>query len=198
MEYNKKPCQILDVDGVISGGKQFDLDITLPEDNRDVIYGVVKDCFKEPVTDAVVKLVEIVYDCGKEERRPIGHTFTNCEGEFVFGPLCPGKQYAIQIWVNDTKKIKICAKCHHEGRCLKGEKHEKCDCFLESDKCKDKKDEKYDDKCKDKCDEKHNDKCCDKCDDKHEDKCNKKCDEKHDDKKPGYYDRPCCCDKKNY
>ena len=52
---NKKPhCPVLDVDGVISGGKQFDLDITLPEDNRDVIYGVVKNCFKEPVCDAVV------------------------------------------------------------------------------------------------------------------------------------------------
>ena len=198
MEYNKKPCQILDVDGVISGGKQFDLDITLPEDNRDVIYGVVKDCFKEPVADAVVKLVEIIYDCGKEERRPIGHTFTDCEGEFVFGPLCPGKQYAIQIWVNDTKKIKICAKCHHEGKCLKGDKHEKCDCFLESDKCKDKKDDKCDKKCDEKYDEKHDDKCWDKYDEKHDDKCNKKCDEKHDDKKPGYYDRPCCCDKSNY
>ena len=192
MENNKKPCQILDIDGVISGGKQFDLDITLPEDNRDVIYGVVKNCFKEPVADAAVKLVEIVYDCGKEERRPIGHTFTDCEGEFVFGPLCPGKQYAIQIWVNDTKKIKICAKCHHEGRCLKGEKHEKCDCFLESDKCKDK--DKKDEKCE-KCDDKHDDKCWDKYDEKHDDKCNKKCDEKHDDKKTGYYDRPCCCDK---
>lgn len=195
MENNKKPCQILDIDGVISGGKQFDLDITLPEDNRDVIYGVVKNCFKEPVADAAVKLVEIVYDCGKEERRPIGHTFTDCEGEFVFGPLCPGKQYAIQIWVNDTKKIKICAKCHHEGRCLKGEKHEKCDCFLESDKCKDK--DKKDEKCE-KCDDKHDDKCWDKYDEKHDDKCNKKCDEKHDDKKTGYYDRPCCCDKSNY
>ena len=195
MENNKKPCQILDIDGVISGGKQFDLDITLPEDNRDVIYGVVKNCFKEPVADAAVKLVEIVYDCGKEERRPIGHTFTDCEGEFVFGPLCPGKQYAIQIWVNDTKKIKICAKCHHEGRCLKGEKHEKCDCFLESDKCKDK--DKKDEKCE-KCDDKHDDKCWDKYDEKHDDKCDKKCDEKHDDKKPGYYDRPCCCDKSNY
>ena len=54
----KKPyCPVLDVDGVISGGKQFDLDITLPEDNRDVIYGVVKDCFKEPVDNAVIKLV---------------------------------------------------------------------------------------------------------------------------------------------
>ena len=74
MEEKKPFCPILDVDGVISGGKQFDLDITLPEDNRDVIYGVVKNCFKEPVCDAVVKLVEIIYDCGKEERRPIGHT----------------------------------------------------------------------------------------------------------------------------
>ena len=206
MEYNKKPCQILDIDGVISGGKQFDLDITLPEDNRDVIYGVVKDCFKEPVTDAVVKLVEIVYDCGKEERRAIGHTFTDCEGEFVFGPLCPGKQYAIQIWVNDTKKIKICAKCHHEGRCLKGEKNEKCDCFLESEKCKDKKDEKCDKKCNDKCNDKYDEKYTDKCNDKYNDKCNdkcdKKCDDKYDkkcdDKKPSYYDRPCCCDKSNY
>ena len=36
MENNEKKncCPILDVDGVISGGKQFDLDITLPEDNR--------------------------------------------------------------------------------------------------------------------------------------------------------------------
>ena len=182
---NKKPCQILDIDGVISGGKQFDLDITLPEDNRDVIYGVVKNCFKEPVSDAVVKLVEIFYDCGKEERRPIGHTFTDCEGEFVFGPLCPGKQYAIQIWVNDTKKIKICAKCHHEGKCLKGDKHEKCDCFLESDKCnKHDKCDKFD-KCDkwdkfDKCD-KHDK--CDKCD-KYDmyDKCEKDC--KDDEKKP--------------
>ena len=130
---------------------EFDLDITLPEDNRDVIYGVIKDCFKEPVRDAVVKLTEIVYDCGKEERRPIGHTFTDEEGEFVFGPLCPDRHYALQIWANTTKKIKICAKCHHEGKCLKGEKHEKCDCFIDDkkpchkeDKCDCCKDEKYD------------------------------------------------------
>ena len=139
---NKPYCPILDVDGVISGGKQFDLDITLPEDNRDVIYGVVKNCFKEPVDNAVIKLVEIVCEDGKEERRPIGHTFTDEEGEFVFGPLCPGKEYAIQIWVNNTKKIKICAKCHHEGKCLKGEKHDKCDCYIDDrkEKCPCKKD----------------------------------------------------------
>lgn len=134
MEYNKPTCPILDVDGVVSGGKQFDLNIILPEDNRDLIYGVVKNCFKEPVRDAAVKLVEVVRECGKEERRPIGHTFTDEEGEFVFGPLCPGKKYAIQIWANTTKKIKICAKCFHEGNCLKGEKHEKCDCFIDDEK----------------------------------------------------------------
>jgi len=75
MEFEeKKPCPKIDIDGVISKGKQFDLDITLPEDHRNVIYGVVRNCFKEPVCDAVVKLVEVVYDCGKEERRPVGHT----------------------------------------------------------------------------------------------------------------------------
>ena len=132
MEGKKPYCPVLDVDGVISGGKQFDLDITLPEDNRDVIYGVVKNCFKEPVDNAVVKLVEVVCEHGKEERRPIGHTFTDKEGEFVFGPLCPGK-------------IKICAKCHHEGKCLKGDKCDKCDCFINEkhEPCKkcDKKDD---------------------------------------------------------
>ena len=35
----KKPyCPILDVDGVISGGKQFDLDITLPDVNKKMYY----------------------------------------------------------------------------------------------------------------------------------------------------------------
>ena len=34
MEEKKPGCPILDVDGVISGGKQFDLDITLPDVNK--------------------------------------------------------------------------------------------------------------------------------------------------------------------
>ena len=28
------------------------------------------------------------------------------------------------------KNKKICAKCHHEGKCLKGDKCDKCDCFI--------------------------------------------------------------------
>lgn len=136
MEIDKKPmCPIIDIDGVIAAGKQFDLDIILPEDNRNVIYGVVKNCFKEPVCDAVVKLVEVEYKYGKEERKPVSHTFTDKDGEFVFGPLCPGKKYAIVIWVDHVKHVKLCAKCFHEGKCLKGIDFDKCDHHDKDDRC---------------------------------------------------------------
>jgi len=183
MEMNEKRPEVMhpfvDIDGFIAEGKQFDLDITLANDHRDVIYGVIRDCFKEPVKDAVVKLVEVDYKYGKKELKPVSHTFTDKEGEFVFGPLCPGKKYAIQIWKDDVKHIKVCAKCHHEGKCLKGID---LDCDYKDDykpcgKPYDKYEEKYDDKCKDKHDDKHDDKNADK------DKC--KCDDK-DDYKPGY------------
>lgn len=91
MEYEDKCCQIKDVGGHIENGKQFDLEIVVPEDNRAVLFGIVKDCYKEPVKDAVVKLIEVDLECGKEERKPVTHTFTDKDGEFVFGPLCPDK-----------------------------------------------------------------------------------------------------------
>lgn len=80
----KKPvcCPDIDIDGNISGGRQFDLDITIPTDDRDFIYGVVRNCCKDPIKNAAVKLVEVVCEEGKKERKPIGHTFTdigNCE-----------------------------------------------------------------------------------------------------------------------
>lgn len=121
MEFEeKKPCCDVKVDGFIEKGKQFDLEINLPEDNRDVIYGVIKDCYKEPVEDAIVKLIEVCYDYGKEERNPVSHTFTDKDGEFVFGPLCPDKKYEIQIWANKVKHCKKCIECKKQGRCLKG------------------------------------------------------------------------------
>ena len=137
VEYEeKKPvkCPEIDVDGNISGGKQFDLDITLPTDDRDFIYGIVKNCYKDPIKNAAVKLVEVVCEEGKKERKPIGHTFTDKEGEVVFGPLCPDKKYAVQIWANETKQIKIHAKCNREGFCLKGKKYDRCDCMAKSAK----------------------------------------------------------------
>ena len=129
MDIDKKPdMPIIDIDGFIENGKEYDLEIKLPEDNRNVIFGVVKNCYNEPIENAVVKLVEVVYDCGKVERLPVTHTFTSHDGEFVFGPLCPGKEYALEIFVNDVKHVKVCAKGKMpDGKCLKGIKMDKCD-----------------------------------------------------------------------
>ena len=143
MDFEKDYCPIVKVDGFIEKGKQFDLEINLPEDNRNVIYGVIKDCYKDPVENAVVKLIEVCYEYGKEERKPVSHTFTDKDGEFVFGPLCPDKCYEIQVWVDRVKHVKICKECKRQGKCLKGVKLE-CD-----DKCK----EDYKDDCMDKCED---------------------------------------------
>ena len=123
MEYDKNICPIVDVDGFLEKGKQFDLEINLPEDNRNVIYGIIKDCYGDPVKDAVVKLIEV----DGRERKPVSHTFTDKEGEFVFGPLCPDKEYEVQIWANKVRHYKICADLKHEGKCLKGVDLKDCD-----------------------------------------------------------------------
>lgn len=182
MEYDKNICPIVDVDGVIASGKQFDLDITLPKDNRNVIYGIVRDPHKEPISDAVVKLIEVIKkDCNKEERRPVSHTFTDKDGEFVFGPLCPDRFYEIQIWVDKVKHAKICATCDHEGACLKGvdidckKNHKPCKEYEDNYKSCDKKYEEhkdYDCKPDDKKCEEHKDDTCKPCE--------KKCEEHKD------------------
>ena len=123
MDFDKKYSpKNLRVDGFMQKGTQYDLDINLPEDNRDLIYGVIKDCYKEPVENAVVKLIEVCCEFDKEERIPVSHTFTDKDGEFVFGPLCPHKDYEIQLFANKVKHCKICAECKRDGKCLKGVK----------------------------------------------------------------------------
>ncbi len=42
MKYDKTICPVVDIDGIMAAGKQYDLDITISKDNRTVIYGVVK------------------------------------------------------------------------------------------------------------------------------------------------------------
>ena len=41
MELEKDVCPIVKVDGFIEKGKQFDMEIIVPEDDRSVIYGVL-------------------------------------------------------------------------------------------------------------------------------------------------------------
>ena len=181
MECEKNMCPVIKLDGVLATGKQFDLDITLPEDNRSVIYGVVSDSCHNPVCDAVVKLVEVVNDCGKEERRPVSHTFTDEHGEFVFGPLCANKFYEIVIWVDEVKHCKICTSCKHEGRYLQGIKLECPPCDMHHKKP---------------CDKHENNTCEKTCDDFCEKHCDrpeeKTCDKPWDKRPCKCFDKPCC------
>ena len=127
MEIEKDVCPVVKVDGFIEKGKQFDMEIIVPEDDRNVIYGILKDRHGEPICDAVVKLIEVVMECGEKERRPVSHTFSDKHGEFVFGPLCPDRSYEIQIWVDRVKHIKVCDECSFEKKnCLKGTKLDPC------------------------------------------------------------------------
>ena len=87
MDFEKK--EKIEIDGFVSSGVQYDLEAKIIEDNRAAIFGIVKDSYGDPIRDAVVKLIEVTKECGKEERLPVSHTFTDKEGEFVSGPLCP-------------------------------------------------------------------------------------------------------------
>ena len=78
MEFDKKT--IVDIDGSIEHGKQFDLELKLPEDNRNVVYGLVKDNYGLPVCDAVVKLVEVCDD----DRKPVSHTLFDDTLRIIF------------------------------------------------------------------------------------------------------------------
>ncbi len=116
MDFDFDKKHVVDINGFIEAGKQFDLEINLDEDCRNVIFGVIKDSCHEPVKDAVVKLIEVT----KHGRKPVSHTFTDKEGEFVFGPLCPDKKYAIDIWANRVEHVKICKTIKKDRKCLKG------------------------------------------------------------------------------
>ena len=90
----------------------------------------------------------------------VSPNFTDKDGEFVFGPLCPNKSYSIEIWVNRVKHIKICKTCDREGKCLKGidircEKYGKDDKFEHYDK-NDKFEKHYDSNKLDEFDNKNN------------------------------------------
>ena len=66
-DFEKEKKQIVDIDGYVATGKQFDLEIKVDEDRRNVVYGVVKDICGKPIKDAVVKLIEVTNKNFEEE-----------------------------------------------------------------------------------------------------------------------------------
>ncbi len=118
----------IEMDGFIENGKQYDIEVKVPRSNRNVVFGILRDEYGDPIEDAVIKLIEVEKMMGKEERKPVSHTFTDEDGEFVFGPLCPNRHYELQAWVNRVKHVKICCIGKpKKQKCLKGEKVECCD-----------------------------------------------------------------------
>lgn len=82
--------------------EQIDIVVNVPEDKRSVIHGIVKSCGNYIIKDAVVKLFEVVEGSNCSDLKPLTHTFTDDCGQFLFGPLCPGKDYAIKVWFNEV------------------------------------------------------------------------------------------------
>jgi hypothetical protein len=90
--------------------EQIDAAIKVCKENRSVLYGVVLDECNEPVEDAVVKLLEKNEEGSLES---IYHTFTDEDGEFLFGPLNPGSEYVVKVWIKHEKSRMII----HENDC---------------------------------------------------------------------------------
>ena len=125
--------------------EQIDAVIKVCEENRSVFYGVVLNECNEPVEDAVVKLLEVNKDGCLE---PKYHTFTDEDGQFLFGPLCPGIEYVIKVWIKHEKSRMIVIHdddCNHVYADCDDCPHEYVDC--------------------DDCDQIHHNNC--KCEDTH-------------------------------
>lgn len=158
--------------------EEIDACIKVPCDPRGVISGRILDCCNKPIRSATLKLFEKT--C-KDELCPLTHTFTDENGLFLFGPLCPCTTYVIKIFVNEVKnkqiKIDHC-KCVRDMDCLECTSDFKCGC-----KCDCKSDDCYDD------DYDYDDY---DYDDYEDCSCNKKKSTCYDD----YEDCGCNCDKK--
>lgn len=90
--------------------EQLETSLTLEKETRSVIHGVVLDVNKCPVKDAVVKLFEMPNKENCCELIPITHIFTDECGQFMFGPLTPGKRYVLKVWYNAVNIKRVLGK----------------------------------------------------------------------------------------
>jgi hypothetical protein len=76
------------------GSDRVEAVITVPKERRCVLHGTVYDENGQRAPDAVVSLYL------REEGRltPAGNTFTDADGEFVFGPLAADSDYLVKVY----------------------------------------------------------------------------------------------------
>jgi uncharacterized protein YlaI len=70
--------------------------VTVPEEKRSVVHGTVYDADGKKIKDAVVRL----FVCEESKTTAAVDTFTDADGEFVFGPLLSDKNYIVKVYVN--------------------------------------------------------------------------------------------------
>jgi hypothetical protein len=100
--------------------EQIDAIIKVPEERRSVIHGVVLGVDDKPVKDAVVKLFILKDPRDANSLCPISHTFTDDCGQFLFGPLCPNREYVIKVWYNAVKFTDLIVHPKCDDECLDG------------------------------------------------------------------------------
>ncbi|MBX7394963.1 carboxypeptidase-like regulatory domain-containing protein [Clostridium chauvoei] len=97
--------------------EQIEAVVRLPEEKRSVIFGTVLDPNGNPVPDAVVKLLKVVDGC--KYPYPLTHTFTDCYGQFLLGPLCPNTKYMLKIYKDNINiKFTTLQPNPYNGQCL--------------------------------------------------------------------------------
>ena len=70
--------------------------MTVPQEKRAIIHGTVFDMDGACVPDAVVRL----FDCSGNTPEPVADTFTDGDGEFVFGPVEAERSYIVKVYVS--------------------------------------------------------------------------------------------------
>lgn len=97
--------------------QQIEAVIKLPVEKRACIHGTVLDANGNPVSDAVVKLLQVVDGC--KLPCPLTHTFTDQYGQFLLGPLCPNRKYMLKIYKDNiqVKYMPLDVSCY-EGKCI--------------------------------------------------------------------------------
>lgn len=70
--------------------------VTVPRELRSIVHGRVFDLDGKNVRDAVVRL----FISSGESLEPVMDTFTDSDGEFLFGPIEAEKNYIVKVYVN--------------------------------------------------------------------------------------------------
>ncbi|MEW6424288.1 MAG: carboxypeptidase-like regulatory domain-containing protein [Bacillota bacterium] len=108
------PYQLISFDlaAVENADAQQQYDFFLLPEPRLLISGVVRRPDGSPVHGAAVQFFQKE---GKNLGPVIGHTFTDEDGHFLFGPLAPGTEFKVKIFYWDVMEQKDQGEVKYSG-----------------------------------------------------------------------------------